>query len=129
MIFDAPEPIDYSRYRELKLSLDDGIMTVTLSNPGKRNAVTMRMAEELSMIWEDVWSDTNARAAILTGDLLATIDEMRAIDPTLLHATERPGVPALTAVLEHAFAGDLVRFSLSGEAIALRRRIGSVWTA
>jgi tetratricopeptide (TPR) repeat protein len=68
-------------------------------------------------------------AAILTGDLLATIDEMRAIDPTLLHATERPGVPALKAVLEHAFAGDLVRFALSGEAIALRRRIGSVWTA
>jgi enoyl-CoA hydratase len=68
MIFDAPEPIDYSRYRELKLSLDDGVMTVTLSNPGKRNAVTMRMAEELSMIWEDVWADTNVRAAILTGD-------------------------------------------------------------
>ena len=68
MIFDAPEPIDYSRYRELKLSLDEGIMTVTLSNPGKRNAVTMRMAEELSMIWEDVWADTNVKAAILTGD-------------------------------------------------------------
>jgi len=68
MIFDAPEPIDYSRYRELKLSLDDGIMTVTLSNPGKRNAVTMRMAEELSMIWEDIWADTNIKAAILTGE-------------------------------------------------------------
>lgn len=73
---------------------------------------------------------TEMRSAfVLTGDLLSTIDEMRAIDPTLLHATERPGVPALRAVLEHAFAGDLVRFALSSDAINLRRRVGSIWTA
>ena len=68
MHFDAPVPIDYSRYLALKLSLEEGIMTITLSNPGKRNAVTMRMQEELSMIWEDVWADAEVKAIILTGE-------------------------------------------------------------
>jgi enoyl-CoA hydratase len=68
MIFEPPEPVDYSRYRELKLSLVDGVMTVTLSNPGKRNAVTMRMADELSLLWDDLWADGNVKAIILTGE-------------------------------------------------------------
>jgi enoyl-CoA hydratase len=68
MHFDAPVPVDYSRYTALKLSLDDGIMTITLSNPGRRNAVTMRMQEELSTIWEDVWADAEVKAIILTGE-------------------------------------------------------------
>lgn len=68
MHFDAPVPVDYSRYTALKLSNVDGIMTITLSNPGKRNAVTKRMQEELSMIWEDVWADAEVKAIIFTGE-------------------------------------------------------------
>lgn len=68
MHFDAPVPVDYSRYTALKLSLDEGIMTITLSNPARRNAVTMRMQEELSTIWEDVWADAEVKAIILTGE-------------------------------------------------------------
>ncbi|WP_394837483.1 hypothetical protein LVJ94_11295 [Pendulispora rubella] len=67
-------------------------------------------------------------AALVTGDLLSTIEEIASIDPTLGHATERLGVPALGAVLEHPFAGDVARFFLSGEAMGLRRRIGTTWT-
>lgn len=65
---------------------------------------------------------------VLTGDLLAVIDDLRAADPVLLRATERPGRSALQAVLEHPYAGDVCRFALSPEATALRRRVGSTWT-
>jgi hypothetical protein len=67
-------------------------------------------------------------AYILTGDMLAVIDDLRAADPALLRATERPGRAALAAVLEHTYAGDLCRFGLTPEATALRRRVGSIWT-
>ena len=68
MKFEPPVPVDYSRYRALKLSLSDGVMTVTLSNPGKRNAATPRMQEELATIWEDLWADAEVKAIILTGE-------------------------------------------------------------
>ena len=67
-------------------------------------------------------------AYLLCGDLLATLDELRALDPTLLRATERPGPGALGAILEHAFAGDIARFALTPEATGLRRRLGTTWT-
>jgi hypothetical protein len=67
-------------------------------------------------------------AYVLTGDLLATIDELRGLDSNFLHATETPGKGALGAVLEHPFAGDVVRFALTSEATALRRRVGATWT-
>ena len=43
-------------------------------------------------------------------------------------APRRPGPQALAAVLDHAFAGDVVRYALTPEATALRRRLGSTWT-
>ena len=46
------QPPGYDKYRALKLSLSDGIMTVTLSNPGKKNAVYPEMSEELTVVWE-----------------------------------------------------------------------------
>ncbi|HEY4125259.1 MAG TPA: enoyl-CoA hydratase/isomerase family protein, partial [Rhizomicrobium sp.] len=64
----ASSSIDYSKYVALKLSNADGIMTVTISNPGKKNAVTPRMSEELAIIWEDLWMDPEVRVIILTGD-------------------------------------------------------------
>ncbi len=59
---------DYSKYVALKLSKADGIMTVTISNPGKKNAVTPRMSEELAIVWEDLWVDPEVKVIILTGD-------------------------------------------------------------
>jgi enoyl-CoA hydratase len=68
MKFLPPEPVDYSRYKALKLSLEGGVMTVMLSNPGKRNAVTLRMQDELATIWEDLWVDPEVKAIIFTGE-------------------------------------------------------------
>ncbi len=66
-------------------------------------------------------------AYLLTGDLLATIDDVRSVDPMLLRATEQPGRQALGAVLDHPYAGDATRFAMSSEAAALKRRFGSAW--
>ena len=67
-------------------------------------------------------------AYLLCGDLLATIDELRALDPVFLRATERPGPASVSAVLDHPFAGDVARYGLTPEATGLRRRIGTNWT-
>jgi tetratricopeptide (TPR) repeat protein len=66
-------------------------------------------------------------AYVLTGDVLATIDELRGLDAAFLQATESPGRGSVAAVLNHPFAGDVVRFALTPEATALRRRVGSTW--
>ncbi len=71
-----------------------------------------------------------ARAAfVVTGDLLATIDDARTCDAALDRAAGSFGPPALVAVLTHPVTSDVCGFALSGEATALRRRIGSMWTA
>ncbi len=67
-------------------------------------------------------------AYLLTGDLLASIDELRGIDASFLRATDSPGRAALGATLDHPSAGDLARFALTPEATALRRRVGAAWT-
>lgn len=67
----APDPtaaVDYDRYRYLKLSLHEAVMTVTLSNPERRNAVTPQMHAELLTIWDDLWQDDEVAAVVLTGD-------------------------------------------------------------
>jgi enoyl-CoA hydratase len=59
---------DYSRYTGLGLSKSDGIMTITLSNPGRKNAVTPVQSDELMRIWDDVWQDPEVRVIIITGE-------------------------------------------------------------
>lgn len=66
-------------------------------------------------------------AFVVTGDLLTMVDEMRLMDPALQKPTQSPGPQALAAVLDHPVAGDVVRFALTPEATALRRRLGSIW--
>jgi enoyl-CoA hydratase len=58
----------YAKYQGLKLSLVDGIMTISLSNPGRKNAITALQGDELTTIWEDVWQDPEVRIIILTGE-------------------------------------------------------------
>lgn len=64
---------------------------------------------------------------LLTGDILATLDELRGLDAKLFAATETAGHDSVGAVLDHPFAGDVVSFALTPEATALRRRVGSSW--
>ena len=66
-------------------------------------------------------------AYLLTGDLLATIDDVRGADAALLRATEQPGRSALAAVLEHPYAADVARFAVTPEAAGLKRRMNTSW--
>ncbi len=66
-------------------------------------------------------------AYVLTGDLLATIDDVRGADAALLRSTEQPGRTALAAALEHPYAGDVARFAVTPEAAALKRRMSTAW--
>jgi hypothetical protein len=67
-------------------------------------------------------------AFLLTGDLLAVVDEVGLTDPALRTATSTPGAACLAACLEHPFVGDVVRFALTPDATLLRRRVGSTWS-
>jgi tetratricopeptide (TPR) repeat protein len=67
-------------------------------------------------------------AFLLTGDLLSLLDDLATADAALRDALASPGPRAIGAVLRHPIAADLVRFSLTPEATALRRRAGTVWT-
>ena len=83
----------YSRYKSLKLSLADGIMTVTLSNVARRNAITPEMSAELTTIWDDLLIDSEVKVTILTGegnDFCAGVD-LSALSKRLVQApTSRP---------------------------------------
>jgi len=68
MTYEQNSSVDYSSYKELKLDLRDRVMTVTLSNPGRKNAVTAGMSEELTRIWDDLWRDDAVGVIILTGE-------------------------------------------------------------
>jgi tetratricopeptide (TPR) repeat protein len=67
-------------------------------------------------------------AFLLTGDLLATLDDLRAADGDYARAAATRGSSALVATLKHPLAGDTIRFALTETATALRRQLGSIWT-
>jgi enoyl-CoA hydratase len=99
MAYETAPNIDYAQYRELKIALRDRILTITLSNPGRCNAVTPTMSSELARIWDDVWQDENVAVVILTGEgdafcsgadlTLLTESGAAAAEPTVLNITTR----------------------------------------
>jgi serine/threonine protein kinase len=64
---------------------------------------------------------------VLTGDLLATLDVVRARDEHLARATATVGPQALRATLSHPLAGDVARFALAPSTLNLRWRAGTFW--
>jgi hypothetical protein len=67
-------------------------------------------------------------AFLVTGQLLAVVEEVRGVDATVNRLVEKPSANALAAVLEHPMLGDVTRFALTSEATALRKGLGSTWT-
>ena len=58
---------DYDRYRFLNVVNDDGVATVTLDRPERRNAAHEAMHRELEDVFRDVGEDDDIRAIVLTG--------------------------------------------------------------
>lgn len=68
---------------------------------------------------------TEYRVAYLVGgDLLAAVDFLRRVDSDIARSTESPRV-----LLQHPVTNELIRYALSSDAFAERRRIGSIWRA
>lgn len=71
-------------------------------------------------------NQAEARAAfIVTGDLLATLDALRATDAALARETNSVGARALGMTLTQPVTSDLVRFALSSTALSMRTRLGT----
>ncbi len=68
MAFEPERDVDYADYEALQLSLEERILTITLSNPSRRNALTPMMSVELAHIWNDVADDRRVSVIILTGE-------------------------------------------------------------
>jgi enoyl-CoA hydratase len=60
--------LDPSRYQAIKVTTSEGVATLSLNNPARRNAVTREMHGELERIWDDVDADEEVRVVILTGE-------------------------------------------------------------
>ena len=58
---------DYNRYQFLKVDFDDGVATITLNRPERRNAAHDPMHQELETIFTDVGAEDDVRAIVLTG--------------------------------------------------------------
>jgi tetratricopeptide (TPR) repeat protein len=70
-----------------------------------------------------------ARAAFLvTGDLRAALAALALSEGSLADALRAPSAGALAAVLTHPVSRDLVGFAMGGEATALRRSLGTLWS-
>jgi enoyl-CoA hydratase len=60
--------MDYAKYERIKVSREGRILTLTLSNPAKMNAVDACMHRELAGIFYDVQEDDSVDVVVLTGD-------------------------------------------------------------
>ncbi|MEM6639679.1 MAG: enoyl-CoA hydratase/isomerase family protein, partial [Pseudomonadota bacterium] len=52
---------------DILVNRDDVVVTITLSNPGKLNAMTRRMWRDLTAVWMHLNADDNVRCVIVTG--------------------------------------------------------------
>lgn len=59
--------IDVESYHHLELVKNGAVLTATISNPGKKNAVTLGILDDLGRIWRDVDRDEDLRVVVLTG--------------------------------------------------------------
>lgn len=60
--------MNYANYERIRIGRAGRVLTLTLSNPSKMNAVDGRMHEELSRIFYDVQDDDSVDIVVLQGD-------------------------------------------------------------
>ncbi|XXT19917.1 cellulose synthase [Sorangium sp. So ce429] len=105
--------------------------------PGVQRAIGRRQRKMLEEIAPSVAVTYDARAFViglrrseyrigylLCGDALAAVDYLRRYDRDIARSTEEPRL-----LLQHPVSNELLRYALSAEAFAERRRAGSIWPA
>ncbi len=66
MIFNFSKPLKMD-YKTLKTEFDSNIFTITINRPDKLNALNKTVLEELNVAMENVYTDKNIKAVIITG--------------------------------------------------------------
>ncbi|WP_216695250.1 enoyl-CoA hydratase/isomerase family protein [Dietzia psychralcaliphila] len=59
--------MDYAKYAQLEIEVDDRIATVTINRPDKLNVVDARLHTELASIFTDLQRDRDVDVVVLTG--------------------------------------------------------------
>jgi len=59
--------MNYDRYKELAISQDGNILTITVNRPEAKNAINLGLHEEFSTIFDDVDRDESVDVIILSG--------------------------------------------------------------
>ena len=60
--------IDVDSYQHVRLDKDGAVLTATITNPAKKNAVNAGILDDLARLWRDVDRDEDLRVVILTGE-------------------------------------------------------------
>ena len=92
-----------------------------------QSGATLSM-DDVASLFKHVARAELAVAFVLTGDLVATLDELRATDGDYARASREPSPAALVATLRHPLAGNAARFALGETATELRRAAGTTWS-
>ena len=59
--------MDDARYESLRITREGRVLTITIDPSNPANAVTQRLHEEMSWIWNDVTDDPDSDVIVLTG--------------------------------------------------------------
>ncbi len=100
-----------------------------------QKAIGRRQRKQIEELGPNVPSNYDARAItiavrrseyrlayVLTGDLVAAIDYLRRFDRDIGRSAEDPRL-----LLSHPVTNEMLRYALSAEAVAERRRVGAAW--
>ena len=60
--------MDLDQYENVRMELDEGLLTLTLCNPDRRNALTADMYDAMRYVWNDADNDDEVRVIVLQGD-------------------------------------------------------------
>jgi enoyl-CoA hydratase len=61
--------IETESYEHVRLSKDErGVLTATITNPEKKNAVNAGISRDLDRLWRDIDADSDIRVVVLTGE-------------------------------------------------------------
>ena len=103
--------------------------------PAVQRAIGRRQKKQIEEIAPSVTSNYDARAItigvrrseyrvayVLGGDLIAAVDYLRRFDRDIGRAAEDPRV-----LLSHPVTNELLRYALSAEGVAERRKVGATW--
>ena len=59
--------VSQQQYREILVSLTQGVLTITFNRPHKKNAMNLALVNEVMAVFSDIADDTSVRAVVICG--------------------------------------------------------------